>query len=222
MNQDDRRPPAYRRIDLQTYARRRLYEAFRNRTVPVSSITTSIEITRLRQVTTAHDLRFVACMAFLIAKAANEVPEFRHRIVDDELVEFDRVHPSLNVLLENDTFSFADATYSGLFTVDYRNVLQAIDDAKASPNQDTTAGREQRIFLTHVPWFGFSSVVHPYEASYASIPIITTGRFHADGGRIMLPVGIQVHHGLVDGLHIGRFLQRLGDSCQRAEQLLLP
>lgn len=220
MNQDDRPPLSYRPLDLQTYARRRLYEAFRNRTVPVFSITTSIEITRLRHVTTSRGLRFFACVAFLIAKAANEVPEFRHRIVDDAPVEFDSVHPSLTVLLQNDTFGFADATYSGSFAADYQALLQAIAQAKVAPNQDTTGQREPRIFLTNLPWFRFSSIEHPYEAGYASIPIISTGRFYADADRVLLPVGVQVHHALVDGLHVGRFVQRLSDYCQDPEQLL--
>jgi chloramphenicol O-acetyltransferase type A len=222
MTPNDRTPQTSRPIDLQTYPRRRLYEAFRHRTIPVFSITTSVDITRLRQVTTSHQLRFFSCLSFLIAQAANAVPEFRHRIVDDQLVEFECVHPSLTVLLNNDTFGFADATYTGTFATDYRAMLQAIEQAKMAPNQDTTAGRESRIFLTNLPWFRFSSIEHPYEASYASIPIISTGQFHEDAGRIMLPVGIQVHHGLVDGLHVGRFVQRLSAACHEPETLLIP
>lgn len=209
-----------REIDLAAYPRRRLYEAFRSRTVPVFSITTTVEITALRKHIRARQLRFYATLAFLIARAANEVPEFRHRIVADRLVEFDHVHPSLTALLDNDTFSFADADYTGDFAVDYASLREAIERAKQSPSQDKTDGRDQRIFLTNLPWFGFSSIHHPYEASYASIPVITTGKILSEAGRETMPLGVQVHHGLVDGLHIGRFVEKLSGYCAEPEKCL--
>jgi hypothetical protein len=38
------------------------------------------------------------------------------------LVEFPLVHPSINVALEDDGFSFADATTSGMFHEDYASL----------------------------------------------------------------------------------------------------
>ncbi len=210
----------YKQIDLRTYPRRRLYEAFRDRTVPVFSVTTTIDVAALRQYQRSHRLRFYACLSFLITKAANETPEFRHRIVNGGLVEFHRVHPSYTVLLEDDTFAFADSAFSGEFLVDYRSALEAIEQAKHTRAQDAMEGRDQRLFLTNLPWFSFSSIHHPYEENYASIPVITTGKMQPEAGRLLMPLGIQVHHGLVDGLHIGRFIELLTSYCAEPAALL--
>src|SRR5829696_2574101 len=38
---------------------------------------------------------------------------------------------------------------------------------------------------------------------------IAFGKYREDGGRIMMPVSVEVHHALMDGLHVGRYLERL-------------
>jgi hypothetical protein len=45
---------------------------------------------------------------------------------------------------------------------------------------------------------------------YASTPIVTIGKYFEHGRKLLLPLAIQVHHGIVDGIHIGRFIKRLG------------
>lgn len=65
------------------------------------------------------------------------------------------------------------------------------------------------FFITSVPWFSFTAFTHPYDEKYGSIPILTIGKYFNEGDRTLLPVSVQVHHGLVDGIHVGRFYDRL-------------
>ena len=67
------------------------------------------------------------------------------------------------------------------------------------------------IFITSVPWLSFTAVTHPFSAQYASIPILTLGKFFTQGAQVVLPLAVQVHHGLADGWHVGRFY----DEVQR-------
>ena len=39
-------------------------------------------------------------------------------------------------------------------------------------------------------------------------PKIAFGRFREEGGRLLMPVAIDVHHALCDGVHVGRFFER--------------
>jgi len=46
----------------------------------------------------------------------------------------------------------------------------------------------------------------------------TTGprsRFKEAGGRLLMPVAVDVHHALCDGVHVGRFFERLQDQLNR-------
>lgn len=40
-----------------------------------------------------------------------------------------------------------------------------------------------------------------------SIPKLAFGRIDADGSRQWMPLSVEVHHALMDGLHIGRFFE---------------
>lgn len=201
-------------MDLESYPRRRLYDCFRNHPLPVLAISTAMDITGYSAALEARGLRFYTTLCCLISKAINASACFRHRIVDDVLVEFPLVHPSINVALEDDGFSFADATYSGVFHEDYASLRAAMDAARARPNQDFRGGLDDRFFLTHLPWLSFTGIQHPYAPAYASIPLISTGRSFRQDGKEMLPIAVQAHHALVDGLHVARLLEDLAGLCR--------
>ena len=207
-------------MDLESYPRRRLFECFRHHPLPVLAISTAIDISGYSAALEARGLRYYTSLCCLISKAINASACFRHRIVDGVLVEFPLVHPSINVALEDDSFSFADAVYSGVFREDYASLRGAMDTARARPNQDFRGGLDDRFFLTHLPWFGFTGIQHPYAPAYASIPLITTGRSYRQDGKEMLPIALQAHHALVDGVHVARLLEQLAGLCRGLKALL--
>jgi chloramphenicol O-acetyltransferase len=42
-----------------------------------------------------------------------------------------------------------------------------------------------------------------------SVPKIIFGKYEVEGGRVRLPVSVEVHHALMDGVHVGRYFERL-------------
>jgi len=211
---------ASRPVDLAHYPRRRLFECFRNHPLPVFSISTAIDISGYATAIESRKLRYYTTLCCLIGKALNDSPCFRHRIVDDVLVEFPVIKPSINVALEDESFSFADADYNGCFKEDYASIRGAIAAAQAQPNQDYRGGLDDRFFLTHLPWLSFTGIQHPYIPAYSSIPLISTGRSFCQDGKEMLPIAVQAHHALIDGVHIARLLERLADHCRHLDSLL--
>jgi chloramphenicol O-acetyltransferase type A len=207
-------------VDLEGYPRRRLFECFRQHPLPVLAISTAIDITGLSAAVEANGLRFYTTLCCLISKTINATSCFRHRIVDEVLVEFPRVHPSINVALEDESFSFADALHTGSFRADYASLRAAIDQARARPNQDFRGGLDDRFFLTHLPWLSFTGIQHPYAPAYASIPVISTGRSFQQDGKDMLPIAVQAHHALVDGVHVARMLEQLATQCRALQAAL--
>lgn len=72
--------------------------------------------------------------------------------------------------------------------------------------------------ISMIPWASFSgfnlNIVN--EADYL-LPIITGGKYTEQGGRVLLPVSLQVHHAVCDGYHASMFfkeLQSLADSFE--------
>jgi chloramphenicol O-acetyltransferase type A len=48
---------------------------------------------------------------YLIARASNAIPEFRHRIRDGQVIQHEVVHPGFTFLTEEDLFSFCFVEY---------------------------------------------------------------------------------------------------------------
>lgn len=50
-----------------------------------------------------------------------------------------------------------------------------------------------------------------------TLPIFTLGKFFQEGERTLLPVALQVHHGVCDGFHTCRFLNELQTLLDKIE-----
>lgn len=207
------------KVDLEKYKRRRLYEAFKDREIPYFAVTANIEITHLKDFIAEKGYGFFVAISFLISKSVNLIPELRHRIINGELFEFESVDPGYTVLLEDETFSFCDSRHFESFA-EYREYAVArIKEVKHCPDQDT-GDKHHMFFITNLPWFTFTSIVHPYYSRYASIPIVSIGKYFNEGQALSVPIGIQVHHALADGIHVGKFYTYLSDMCRRPAECL--
>lgn len=204
------------KIDIATYKRRGILDAFKDRDIPFFSTTSHIDITNLKEFIDSHKSGFFLAISFLITKSVNLIPELRHRIINGELFEFIRVDPGYTVLLDDETFSFCDSNYVDSFK-EYSELSAAkIKEVKDCPDHGFEE-KHHMFFITNIPWFSFTSIVHPYDKKYGYIPVIAIGKYFKDGDKLLVPIGIQVHHGLVDGIHVGKFYQNLSNMCYNPE-----
>jgi chloramphenicol O-acetyltransferase type A len=49
------------------------------------------------------------------------------------------------------------------------------------------------------------------------VPKLAFGRAEAEGAHLWLPVSVEVHHALMDGLHVGRYLEALDAALREPE-----
>jgi chloramphenicol O-acetyltransferase type A len=69
-----------------------------------------------------------------------------------------------------------------------------------------------------LPWLSFTSFSHARNWKREdSIPKIAFGKFIKEHGRTLLPFSVEVHHALMDGLHVGRYISRLEEMLGDAE-----
>ncbi len=207
------------KIDLSTYPRKNTYEAFLHHDIPVLSMTCEVDITALVEFRREYGLRFFPLMAYMIDRTLNEIAALRHRIVDGELYEYEVVHPSFTTLLPDNTISFCDAIHMEESRGFYQQIIDITDLRSQSPDVEMRE-KHGRYFLTNIPWMRFSSITHPFLALYASIPIVTIGKFHESGGRVTAPIALQVHHSLADGYHMGQFYTLLEENLKSSQSIL--
>ena len=201
-------------IDMERYGRARQFAYFNQFEVPFTSLTCKVDIGDFYERGRIKGYKFFAALCMVITKSANEVPEFRHRIVGDDLIEFDRVYPAVTVLDQSHDLMFAKGVYSGQFEPDYDVLVNSIERAKAGLDQEDVDEKPYQIFVSNFPWVSFTSVTHPYFSKNKSIPIFTTGKIIEEAHIRLVPVAVQSNHALIDGFHISKFYERLAENLK--------
>lgn len=196
-------------IDLDTYPRRHWYEHFCQFEIPVTYRTIQIDVTALRAYCKQKNRKFSFTIGQIITRACHMVPQFRHRVEHDVLVEYSYVIPAYTVLNENKVFEIMHAVYTDNYVSDHQqNVeIQAIVAKGLVGSPDSI--NQGVIYVTINPWTTQTAVQAPYTKRFASVPVFCVGKMYDDNGRTKLGLGLQVHHGLVDGYHIGHFVHIL-------------
>lgn len=197
-------------LDLETWKRREHYEFFRRFDDPFWNVTVPVDVTGLVDVCRDDGPSFFLASLWTAMRALNETEELRMRIRGDDVVVHDVTHPACTVLLEDETFVFAYFDMHERFETFRANadaLLQRL--RRADPGLDPQPERDDVVYCSVLPWLGFSSFRHARAGEPDSIPRLVLGRHTAVGGRRSMPLSIEAHHALVDGLHVGRFVASL-------------
>lgn len=200
----------YRTIDMDAYPRRDHFQYFKALAFPYVGLTVNVDITGLPQSLKARKLPFFLTVCYCVDRAANGVAEFRQRIVHDRIIELDRCRASYTVALPDGTYCYCDLDCD-LPLEDYIPfATKAQEEAMARHSiEETEEEALDKFFISTIPWVSFTALTHPAAIPADSNPRITWGKFFSQGDRVLLPVSVQCHHALVDGLHIARFYELL-------------
>jgi len=201
-------------IDMDSWPRREHYEFFKSYPVPFFSMTTSVDVAPLRKMLKTRDVSFTIGLLHVVTRAANDVPQFRQRLREGGPVEHERVHPGITVLCEGDVFRFSILTYYDSldrFAEEASEAMAAVRHSDAllpEPFFEEGRPRDDLLYCTSLPWFSFSGMFHPVgPESMDSAPRIAWGRFEENGGRLVMPLNVQAHHALIDGVHLAKFFK---------------
>ena len=98
-------------IDMESWPRRKHFEVFNGFDYPHFNVCADVEVTELQAAFKGVSASFTLGLTYALARAANSIPEFRYRIREGRVIEYDVIHPSITILLENETFSFCTLKY---------------------------------------------------------------------------------------------------------------
>jgi chloramphenicol O-acetyltransferase type A len=200
----------YKYLDMSTYNRKKHFEYFNSLSYPYVGLTVNVDITELLKKIKAENLPFFLTVCYCVSEAANGVPEFRRRIRDNKIIEFDSCKTSHTVALEDGTYCYCTLE-SNISFLDF--IPYAVREQEAARRNRTIDEEEtdiySEIFISTLPWISYTSLVQPVPIPADSNPRITWGRYFVQGSRTLMPVSVLCHHGLVDGIHIANFYQLL-------------
>jgi len=195
-----------RKIDMQSWSRREHFELFSNFNHPHFNMCANIDLTRFQPYVKEHGISFTAAIVYVISRAANAIPEFRYRIRGGDVIEHKTVSPSVTILIENDLFSFCTIDYSEDFSQFAGRAAKVMAEVKEHPTLKDEPGRDDLLFMTAIPWVSFTSFAHPMRLHPTdTVPRFAWGKFFDDGGLLKMPLSVQGHHALMDGIHMGKY-----------------
>lgn len=207
-------------IDLNSWNRREHYDFFKSFDYPQFNICGNLDITKFNNYIRNNKLPFFISILYATSKAANSIEELKLRIRDEKVVLHDTVSPSFTVMAENEVFSFCTVDFFDSFKEFKAAALDAIDHRKSNgtvENED----RDDLLYMTSIPWFTFTSVTHPIHMNPVdSFPRISWGKYFENNEKLMLPISVQAHHGLVDGIHVGKYFNLLQEILNTPENHL--
>lgn len=197
-------------IAIDSWKRKEHYQFFKDYQEPFFGVTANIDCTKAYQYAKDNNLSFFIYYMFQSLVAVNAIEEFRYRIEDDKVVCYDKIHCSTTALNANNMFAFAFMPYTDRFKDFYTQSQKEIAYIKSISNMNVNenSSRKDVIHYSTVPWISFTAITH--ERNFAvpdSIPKLTFGKYFKDGDRLMLPLHINVHHGLMDGYHVGQYFE---------------
>ncbi len=195
-----------RYIDMKTWPRRKHFELFNTFDFPHFNLSADVDITAVHKDLPRCPFSFTVVIVYVLARAANAITEFRYRIRDGQVVEHDTIHPSPTILIDEDLFSFCTIPFDEDFKSFAVEADATINRIKENPTLDDKPGQDELIYMTSIPWVSFTSFIHPIHMDPVdSIPRVAWGKFFSEGDRIKMPLSVQVHHALADGVHVGRY-----------------
>lgn len=201
-----------RYLDIQGWPRRQHFELYTALDHPHFGMCANIDVSAFRPAVREIDISLTVAITYAIARTANEIPEFRYRIRGNGVIEHDIVHPSITILASEDLFTFCTLTYWNGFAKFAAQAAEKIELAKENPTLDDPPGRDDLLYMTAIPWVSFTSFTHPTHLQPAdSVPRFAWGKLFDDGALLKMPLAVQGHHALMDGIHAGRFYARIQD-----------
>ena len=207
---------AYREIDMTQYPRKAHFDYFRTMTNPYVGVTVQVDVTDLVAFCKRERCSFYLTMIHLSALAADGVPEFRQRIRDGGIVEYDACPTSHIELLDDGTYCYC-TLFHDLPWREYLAYAEKTRQARrANPSIEEDENMESEYFVSTLPWLHYTSFVQPTTSGDESNPRITWGRYEEnERGRKLLPVTTLVHHALVDGYQLSQFYDNLNKEIKK-------
>ena len=200
-------------VDVENWNRKTIYEYFKNFPDPFFNMTAQLDATALYRFCKDQKISFSLANLFYTLQTVNEIREFRIRIKDDRLVEFDRIEATMTIAHPDETFSFCYFEMQDNLRDFNEAGRAAVEKYTRLKTFDVERDRVDLIYCSVIPWVSFTSFKHAGRLDNKfSIPRIVWGKMFEDGGKKRLPHSCEVHHAIADGFHVGKYFMRLQEK----------
>ncbi len=206
-------------VDLATWPRAETFRLFRSYDRPHFATTARLDVTRLMTVLKPAGVSPYRACLYAIGAGIHAVDALRMRFRADTVVLHDAVELSMTVPRTDGSFGYAYVPFVSDWRAFDRAAKTIIDAVAAAGGlQPNTGQRDDLAYLSCLPWLDFTALDNALPGPHDCIPRVSWGKFVAEAaGRHSMAMAVQVHHALVDGLHVGRYFEAAQQALDAIE-----
>jgi chloramphenicol O-acetyltransferase type A len=194
------------KLDIQNWARKEHFNFYNRFDEPYYGACVNLDCTIAYKAAKARGVSFFLYYLYQSLNAAQLIESFRYRIEADEVFIYDQIDAGSTIDRSNGTFGFVYMPYSPSFDEFISNANKAIELVKSRNDLERSPALNV-IRYSSLPWIDFTSLSHARQFSFKdSCPKISFGKMTESNGRRTMPLSIHVHHALIDGVHLGQYI----------------
>lgn len=196
-------------IDLSTWKRAAHFDFFSQFDEPYWGITVAVNVTHALAKVKKEKLSFFSYYLHKAVLSSNAIENLKYRITpENKVVLYENLGASATIMRDDETIGFSYIPYEIDYPKFYESVQKETARIKSSRALFPPTNPENVIHYSALPWLDFSSLSHARNLRNPdSVPKISFGKVTKNNlGEYTMPVSVHVHHGLVDGIHVSRFI----------------
>lgn len=199
----------YRLLNMDTWNRKEHFRFFSGFDFPYFDVCCNIDCTPAYRYAKQEGLGFFRLYLYYSLRAANETEPFTYRIHNGEVRVYNQVNASPTIQRADGSFGFAYIDFQESRELFFEAAGREIERVQNSSGLVPAVSGENVIHYSALPWVRFTSITHARHTAFKdSIPKISFGKITEENGKWLLPLSVSVHHALMDGFHVGQYIER--------------
>lgn len=194
----------YTIVNPDSWNRKSTFEFFNKMSYPYLTISAKVDISKAFNYAKKSNVSLYGTISWLILKAMNQIEEFKYRYEANNLQLYKEIGASFSVLKEDNALNFSRFT---CYNNDYTEFLEEFNLNKKNAEKGIEIHNTEKniIYLTCLPLIEITQMTNPMDLHRKdSIPRIGWGKVLNEKSKSYITLNIQVHHGLIDGYHVGK------------------
>lgn len=204
----------YKKIDMEGYYRKGVFNHFSKDCRCSTSITHRIEVTKLYEFSKETRTKFYINFLYVLSKTLNSREDYRMSWLykTNELIVYDKINPTQYIFHDDtETFTVAYTEYDEDYNVFYKNALYDMDRAKKTREYGLDSINHPNWFdASFIPWISYDSLnIELPDGHLYFNPIVNWGKYREENGHLLMPISVRLNHAVADGYLVARVFKLL-------------